>query len=114
MSWDDVKELNRIGLLITSRAVLTDPPDSTGPDGVPAEDGIDDITMTVLALVVAMVLLEVVLLAGPAFAVRAKAQAHTLALVAAAGGTPRQARRTVLASGVVIGSIGGVLGVVLG
>ncbi|MFW6868948.1 FtsX-like permease family protein [Nocardioides sp. CPCC 206347] len=114
VSWDDVKELNRIGLLITSRAVLTDPPDSTGPDGVPAEDGIDDITMTVLALVVAMVLLEVVLLAGPAFAVRAKAQAHTLALVAAAGGTPRQARRTVLASGVVIGSIGGVLGVVLG
>lgn len=114
VTWDDVKALNNIGLLITSRAVLSDPPDLTGPEGVPAEDGIDDITLTVLALVVAMVLLEVVLLAGPAFAVRAKAQAHTLALVAAAGGTPRQARRTVLASGVVIGSIGGVLGVALG
>ncbi|WP_182378468.1 ABC transporter permease [Nocardioides sp. WS12] len=114
VTWDDVKELNRIGLLITSRAVLTDPPEFTDYDGIPAGDGVDDITMTVLALVAAMVLLEVVLLAGPAFAVRAKAQAHTLALVAAAGGTPRQARRTVLASGVVIGSIGGVLGVVLG
>ncbi|MFC7501205.1 hypothetical protein, partial [Nocardioides sp. GCM10030258] len=44
VTWDDVKELNEIGLLITSRAVLTDPPDHTGPDGVPAEDGIDDIT----------------------------------------------------------------------
>ncbi|KRA39046.1 MULTISPECIES: ABC transporter permease [unclassified Nocardioides] len=115
VTWDDVQALNEVGLLVTSRAVLNDPPTlDLDPTAVPSQDGIDDITMTVLALVVAMVLIEVVLLAGPAFAVRAKAQAHTLALVAAAGGTPRQARRTVLASGVVIGSVGGVLGVALG
>ena len=46
-----------------------------------------------------MALLEVVLLAGPAFAVGARRQSRTLALIAATGGTPRQARRVVLASG---------------
>lgn len=116
VSWDDVRALNDIGLLVASRQVLTDPPPSSAlpPDLQGMDEPVDQLTITVLALVVVMVLLEVVLLAGPAFAVRAKAQAHALALVAAAGGTPRQARRTVLASGVVIGAVGGVLGVVLG
>ncbi|KRB76296.1 hypothetical protein ASE01_14950 [Nocardioides sp. Root190] len=115
VSWDEVQALNAVGVLASSRAVLTDlPPASELSPELPVMDsGIDEVTLTVLALVAAMVLLEVVLLAGPAFAVRAKAQAHSLALVAAAGGTPRQARRTVLASGVVIGVVGGVLGVAL-
>lgn len=117
VSWDDVRALNDIGLVAASRQVLTDPPPSSALPPELQEMGdqsIDQLTITVLALVVVMVLLEVVLLAGPAFAVRAKAQAHALALLAAAGGTPRQARRTVLASGVVIGVVGGVLGVGLG
>lgn len=116
VSWDDVRALNDIGMLVASRQVLTDPPPSSAlpPDLQQMEEPIDQLTITVLALVGVMVLLEVVLLAGPAFAVRAKAQAHALALVAAAGGTPRQARRTVLASGVVIGVVGGALGVALG
>lgn len=115
VTWDDVQALNVAGVLVTSRAVLSDPPPESALGAYsPPDEPVDDVTLTVLALVVVMVLIEVVLLAGPAFAVRAKAQAHTLALVAAAGGTPRQARRTVLASGVVIGSVGGVLGVVLG
>lgn len=116
VSWDDVRALNAVGVSVTSRQVVADPPpDSELPSEVLAmEEGVDEVTLTVLALVVSMVLLEVVLLAGPAFAVRAKAQAHALALVAAAGGTPRQARRTVLASGVVVGAVGGVAGVALG
>ncbi|KRC53282.1 MULTISPECIES: ABC transporter permease [unclassified Nocardioides] len=116
VSWDDVKALNAAGLVATSRQVVTDPPpDSELPPELVVDDGgTDAVTLTALGTVVAMVLLEVVLLAGPAFAVRAKAQAHTLALVAASGGTPRQARRTVLASGVVVGTVGGLLGVALG
>ncbi len=62
--------------------------------------------ITVLVLVVVMVLIEVVLLAGPAFAVGARRQARTLALMAAAGGSPRDARRVVLGSGVVLGLLG--------
>lgn len=116
VSWDDVRALNDIGMLVASRQVLTDPPPSSAlpPDLQGMDEPVDQLTITVLALVVVMVLLEVVLLAGPAFAVRAKAQAHALALVAATGGTPRQARRTVLASGLVVGAVGGVLGVALG
>ncbi|WP_436700740.1 FtsX-like permease family protein [Nocardioides sp. BYT-33-1] len=115
VSWDDVRALNAVGLLAASRQVLSDPPPASAqPPEVVSDEPVDETALTALVLVVTMVLLEVVLLAGPAFAVRARAQARALALVAAAGGTPAQARRTVLASGVVIGLLGGVLGTVLG
>ncbi|WP_435770364.1 FtsX-like permease family protein [Nocardioides sp. SYSU DS0651] len=115
VSWADVRAANEVGVFVASRAVLTDPPpDSALPPGLAVDQGPDDGMVTVLALVVVMVLIEVVLLAGPAFAVRAKAQAHALALVAASGGTPAQARRTVLASGVVVGLVGGLVGTLVG
>ncbi|MBM7517405.1 FtsX-like permease family protein [Nocardioides nitrophenolicus] len=115
VGWDDVRALNAVGLLAASRAVLSDPPPSSAqPPEVVGDEPVDETRLTALVLVVTMVLLEVVLLAGPAFAVRARAQARALALVAATGGTPAQARRMVLASGVVVGLLGGVLGVVLG
>lgn len=115
VTWDDVLALNRIGALVHSRAVLTDPPPTSAlaPE-MQFSQGVEKATLTVLALVVVMVLIEVVLLAGPAFAVGARRQSRTLALIAAAGGTPRQARRVVLASGVVLGLFGAVSGVALG
>ena len=61
-----------------------------------------------------MVLLEVVLLAGPAFAVGARRQARSLALMSAAGATPQQTRRVVLASAVVLGSLAALIGTALG
>ena len=67
-----------------------------------------------LVLIVAMVLLEVVLLAGPAFAVGARKQQRSLALMAAAGGTPKQARRVVLGSAIVLGAVAAVVGVLAG
>ena len=114
VTWPDVLALNRAGLLVTSRAVLADPPPV---DEMAAEMGYDtgsSNVFAIIALVVTMALLEVVLLAGPAFAVSARRQARTLALMAATGGTPRQARRVVLASGVVLGALAAVVGAVLG
>lgn len=116
VSWSQVRELNEGGVVVLSRQVVSDPP----PTSALADDvrwssgGVDSATMTVLVLVVVMVLIEVVLLAGPAFAVGARRQARTLALVAAAGGSPRDARRVVLGSGVVLGLLGSALGVLLG
>ena len=52
-----------------------------------------DSTVAVIVLVVVMALIEVVLLAGPAFAVGARKQQRSLALMSAAGGTPTQSRR---------------------
>ncbi|MEP7738328.1 FtsX-like permease family protein [Nocardioides sp. 31GB23] len=116
VTWDQVLELNAVGATVLSRAVMNDPP---AGDELPMEvqwgsDLLEASVITVLVLVVVMVLLEVVLLAGPAFAVGARRQARTLALMAAAGGTPAQARRVVLASGVVLGAVAAVLGVLLG
>lgn len=117
VSWPEVRALNEIGVQVTSRRVLTDPPaDSEVPALAavgPTADGSRDL-LAIVALIVTMAVLEVVLLAGPAFAVGARRQSRTLALMAASGGTPAQARRTVLASGVVLGALASVLGAVAG
>jgi putative ABC transport system permease protein len=61
-----------------------------------------------------MALLEIVLLAGPAFAVGARRQRRELALLAAVGGDRSDLRRTVLSQGVVLGLLGGVIGAGVG
>lgn len=117
VSWVDVLALNRAGALALSRAVLADPPSE---DQLPAEmrgmdyTGDNSEMITVVVLIVTMALLEVVLLAGPAFAVGARRQARTLALMAASGGTPRQTRRVVLAGGLVLGGLASGIGVLAG
>jgi len=116
VTWEQVRALNQHGAMVLSRSVLMDPPSESElpPRLRNLDPGLDSAVVAVVALVVAMVLLEVVLLAGPAFAVTARRQARTLALMAAAGGTPVQARRAVLATGVVLGAGGAALGVGLG
>ncbi|HSF36106.1 MAG TPA: ABC transporter permease, partial [Nocardioides sp.] len=114
VSWAQVRELNAIGVVVASRTVLADPPDV---ESVAEQLGYDtgrDELLAVLALVVTMTLLEVVLLAGPAFAVGARRQTRVLALMAASGGTPTQTRRVVLAGGLVLGLLASVVGVLLG
>ena len=111
-----MRALNEVGALVLSRQVVEHPP----PDSeLPAQmtrwsSGTDDAYIAALVLIVVMALLEVVLLAGPAFAVGARRQQRTLALMAASGGTPKQARRVILAAGIVLGAAAAALGVVLG
>ena len=66
------------------------------------------------ALVTGLGLLEVVLLAGTAFAVGARRQVRELGVLSAAGATARQIRRIVLAQGLVLGLMGAVLGIAFG
>lgn len=114
VSWETVKELNALGAVVLSRAVIEDPPpDSEIPEELHWESG-DNAMIAAIALIAVMALLEVVLLAGPAFAVSARRQARSLALMAATGGTPAQTRRVVLAGGLVVGGAAAVLGVILG
>ncbi len=115
VTWSDVRRLNAIGALVLSRAVMQDPPPASAlPAELQGQGGNDSATLAVLVLVVVMALLEVVLLAGPAFAVGARRQSRNLALMAASGGTPGQSRRVVLAGAIVLGSAAAVTGVVLG
>lgn len=114
VSWDAVRALNAIGATVTSRAVITHPPPSSEvPDGI-YQGGWNDATVAVLVLIVVMALIEVVLLAGPAFAVGARRQQRSLALIAATGGSPAQSRRVVVAGAIVLGSAAALAGVAMG
>ncbi|WP_122819062.1 ABC transporter permease [Nocardioides pantholopis] len=110
VTWEEVRILNALGAFVLSRAVVEDPP----PEAEDYGYADDDALAAIVGLIVAMILIEVVLLAGPAFAVGARRQARTIALVAAAGGTPAQARRVVLGTAVVVGGLSAVVGLLAG
>ncbi|GAA4863625.1 FtsX-like permease family protein [Kitasatospora terrestris] len=120
LGWPQVLELNKYGFGATSRTVLLDPP---ARSEVPlyaykAQHGYDDsridaAALAVVATVVGMALLEIVLLAGPAFAVGARRSRRQLGLIAAGGGDRSHVRAVVLGGGVVLGLAGAVVGVVL-
>jgi putative ABC transport system permease protein len=114
VSWSDVRALNGHGLQVLSRSVVERPPPSSQVTMRSSSTGLTSSQLAVLAMIVAMALLEVVLLAGPAFAVGARRQERSLALVASTGGTPRDVRRVVLASGVVLGLAAAAIGAVCG
>jgi putative ABC transport system permease protein len=109
IGWPDVLRYNRSGLVVASRAVYLDPP----PDAEVLESyGVPTTNEYAIAVIIAgLALLEIVLLAGPAFAVSARRRQRQLALVAANGGTPAHIRRIVLADGVLLGAVGAVVGI---
>lgn len=113
ITWAQIKELNKSGITARSRHVMAHPP---------AQSELYDLGIHIggglggaeLVLIAGVAVLEIVLLAGPAFAVGARRRRRDLALVAAAGGTPAHVRRIVLADGVVLGAVAAALGIVLG
>lgn len=65
-------------------------------------------------LIVGLGLLEVILLAGAAFAVGARKQVRDMSLISAGGASPRQLRAVLLVQGATLGVIGTVGGVAVG
>jgi putative ABC transport system permease protein len=116
LDWPAVQKLNRVGLIALSRPVALDPPPMSAwaPPEMTGSPATNSTVVAVLTLVVVSVVLEVVLLAGPAFAVGVRRQRRDLALLAATGGAPADLRRVVLAGGVVLGGGAAVLGAALG
>lgn len=114
VSWRQVRALNAIGASVLSRQVLLHPPAASQLPPGTSQPSIARSQAPVIALVVTMVLLEVVLLAGPAFAVTARRQARSLALLSATGGTPKHSRRVVLANGLVLGGVAAGVGLLGG
>ncbi|MGW4807482.1 FtsX-like permease family protein [Kitasatospora sp. NPDC004272] len=115
MDWAKVQELNGYGFTAASRAVLLHPPARADVPYYAQEAGydsgrIDKSVLAVAALVPGMALLEIVLLAGPAFAVGARRSRRQLGLLAAGGGDRSHVRAVVLAGGAVLGTGGAVLG----
>ncbi|MDT0342247.1 ABC transporter permease [Streptomyces litchfieldiae] len=121
VTWDMVMAANERGLSVDSRAVILDPPpDSEVPlyqDGMSMGDYSSEADPMVVAgavTAVSLIILEICLLAGPAFAVGARRSRRQLGLVGSNGGDRRHLRAIMLASGVVLGAVAAVIGVVGG
>ncbi|WP_405736960.1 ABC transporter permease [Streptomyces sp. NBC_01537] len=123
-TWNMVKQANAKGVYVTSRAVAIDPPREDEVPLYTKQDGYrmggsggfagHTAELTALATVVGLAMLEICLLAGPAFAVGARRSRRQLGLVGANGGDRRHIRAIVLAGGGVIGAVAAVVGTVLG
>ncbi|KAA6218503.1 ABC transporter permease [Streptomyces filamentosus] len=120
-TWNMVQEINTKGIAVVSRAVVLDPPaDSEVPlyqrsgwgdfNSSPAADAM---LLVSLGTVVGLAMLEICLLAGPAFAVGARRSRRQLGLVGANGGSRSHIRAIVLSGGLVIGIAAAVVGTVL-
>ncbi|WP_371786229.1 ABC transporter permease [Streptosporangium subroseum] len=109
VSWTDVPTLNTAGLYVTSRATIW------GSPRAPVDFSSLDVPHTVgLGAMVIMVVLETVLLAGPAFAVGLRRRRRELAEIAAQGGSAGHLRTIVLADGLVLGGAATLVATVLG
>ncbi|MER7364036.1 FtsX-like permease family protein [Nonomuraea wenchangensis] len=97
VTWKDVPALNAADLYVTSPAMTSDSrtPVRPGPLNAAGTAG--------LGVMVIMVVLETVLLAGPAFAVGLRRRRRELAEIAAQGGSAAHLRTIVLADGLVLG-----------
>lgn len=114
IEWAEVRKLNQKGATVLSRSVLLDPPGAASGALEFPDYSASAPLLGFTALFGGFAIFEVVLLAGAAFAVNARQQQRTLAVVASVGATRSVLFRTISASGVVLGLAGGVLGVVLG
>ncbi|MFJ1752247.1 FtsX-like permease family protein [Kitasatospora sp. NPDC088134] len=116
LDWPKVLELNKYGFKVAAKAILLHPPARADVPlyrepqygGAPNKTG-----LAVAAVVAGMALLEIVLLAGPAFAVGARRSRRQLGLLAAGGGDRSHVRAVVLGGGAVLGLAGALTGLVL-
>ncbi|WP_149182477.1 ABC transporter permease [Streptomyces sp. TRM49041] len=121
-TWNMVKEANAKGVSVISRAVLIDPPaDSDVPlyqhegwGSYADSSNARKEALIAASTIVGLAMLEICLLAGPAFAVGARRSRRQLGLVGANGGNRRHIRSIVLAGGLVIGVAAAAVGTLLG
>lgn len=113
VTWSDVQELNAVGAFVISRDVLLDPPPPVyGTTSWSGYLGWDSFAVIVALVVVG--LLEAVWLIGPAFAVGARRDTRSLALLAVNGASAPTLRAVMLARGLLTGAAGSVVGLLLG
>jgi putative ABC transport system permease protein len=113
VDWAQVQKLNAHGFVALSRDVFENPPPAATHPAVSGGKSLDTWFM-VAGLIVGFGLLEVMLLAGAAFAVGARAQERSLATVASVGSNRSTIFSIIAANGVVLGALGGIAGVGVG
>lgn len=117
--WVFAQRLNHLGAVLTSSELMRNPP-SAEEIGASASEFADmpedNGTMLIAsgALAAALVLLEVVLLAGAAFAVGTRKQQRDLTLLAVSGAESPTLRAVVTSGGLWLGTLGGLAGALIG
>lgn len=111
LTWPQIERLNTYGVVAYSRHVALHPETVTRQ---PESNPRDQVALLVVGASALGLLLLTTLLAGPAFAVSASSQRHTLALAASNGATRAQLRRSVLGQALVLGVLSSLLGAGLG
>ncbi|SOD63254.1 putative ABC transport system permease protein [Streptomyces zhaozhouensis] len=118
VDWELTERANEAGFVVVSRELHLNPPSESvlAPEvlALDSGSGVDGTGVAVAVVAVSLVVLEVCLLAGPAFAVGARRSRRQLGLVGANGGERRQMRAIMLASGVVLGAMAAVIGLIGG
>ncbi|MYV96844.1 FtsX-like permease family protein [Streptomyces sp. SID3343] len=115
VSWSEVLEANKQGVVVKSAHVLAHPPAASQvPRFDSPQQWIDSRELRLAGIGLGLGLLEMVLLAGPAFAVGARRKRRELGLIGVAGGSRRHIGGVVLAGGVVLGAVGAIVGTGLG
>ncbi|GCD98293.1 FtsX-like permease family protein [Embleya hyalina] len=114
LPWNRVLEANRHGLLVRSAAVLRHPPARSELSSWTPRQWADSHALRLGGIGVGLGLLEMILLAGPAFAVGARRRRRELGLIGVAGGSRRHIGGVVLGGGLVLGAVGALLGTSLG
>lgn len=114
VTWEQAQALNELQAFAVSRQVLTHYPSADELYPVPID--MNAVVEAAVGIVIAGMLgaFLVFFLVTPAFAVSTEQLRRSLGLAAAAGAAPRDLRRTVLAQGLVIGTLGGIAGALLG
>ena len=114
--WDDVLELNELGLAVGSRAViLGDDPTPGAIAQQPFSDlGVALSYIGLAAMVGGFFMLQVVLLSGAAFMVGARQQQRSMAIMASVGAEAKTLRASVSGAGIALGSVAALVGVGLG
>ncbi|WP_374969235.1 FtsX-like permease family protein [Terrabacter sp. BE26] len=112
ITWSEIERLDTYGVGVFSRYVAEHPETIR----LPADTYLPGDTNKLFIVLAAStgLLLLTSLLAGPAFAVGAARQRHSLALAASNGATRAQLRRTVLGQALVLGALSAVIGAVAG
>ncbi|MFE3201292.1 FtsX-like permease family protein [Embleya sp. NPDC059237] len=114
LPWSGVLEANRRGILVRSAAVLRHPPAASEQPLRTPRQWAGSHALRLGGIGLGLGLLEMILLAGPAFAVGARRKRRELGLIGVAGGGRRHIGGVVLGGGLVLGTVGALLGTSLG
>ncbi|MEU5870041.1 FtsX-like permease family protein [Glycomyces sp. NPDC047369] len=111
LTMDEAVALNELGLTVWSQSLLDTP---TSGEYASYQVAMDNSELMVFGLILVIAVMEVVLLAGPAFAISARRRTREFALMSANGATPRQIRTIVLAGGVLFGVLAAIAAIAIG